>query len=131
MFVCYLDFFFFFSSRRRHTRLVSDWSSDVCSSDLLVITAANEALAFERGDVLVHRGQGSQAQSAGDLLEAGRVAVLIHEIDQEIEDFFLSLGERHGLSPRSRHSIGRIKGERQCEKQVLQNGLPISPSRPT
>src|SRR5262249_59941714 len=24
----------FFSSRRRHTRLVSDWSSDVCSSDL-------------------------------------------------------------------------------------------------
>src|SRR5215213_783929 len=29
-------FFFFFSSRRRHTRLVSDWSSDVCSSDLLV-----------------------------------------------------------------------------------------------
>src|SRR5438046_10477343 len=27
-------FFFFFSSRRRHTRLVSDWSSDVCSSDL-------------------------------------------------------------------------------------------------
>src|SRR5262249_24746306 len=24
---------FFFSSRRRHTRLVSDWSSDVCSSD--------------------------------------------------------------------------------------------------
>src|SRR5574341_1554567 len=26
--------FFFFSSRRRHTRLVGDWSSDVCSSDL-------------------------------------------------------------------------------------------------
>src|SRR5258706_1696933 len=26
--------FFFFSSRRRHTILVSDWSSDVCSSDL-------------------------------------------------------------------------------------------------
>src|SRR5262249_58522172 len=29
---------FFFSSRRRHTRLVSDWSSDVCSSDLQVVT---------------------------------------------------------------------------------------------
>src|SRR5574341_696198 len=26
---------FFFSSRRRHTSLVGDWSSDVCSSDLL------------------------------------------------------------------------------------------------
>src|SRR5262245_62871488 len=28
-------FFFFFSSRRRHTRCLSDWSSDVCSSDLI------------------------------------------------------------------------------------------------
>src|SRR2546426_8710036 len=27
---------FFFSSRRRHTRLQGDWSSDVCSSDLVV-----------------------------------------------------------------------------------------------
>src|ERR1022692_3272705 len=27
--------FFFFSSRRRHTRLQGDWSSDVCSSDLV------------------------------------------------------------------------------------------------
>src|SRR6266496_5936321 len=29
------SFFFFFSSRRRHTRSLRDWSSDVCSSDLL------------------------------------------------------------------------------------------------
>src|SRR2546430_8613349 len=28
--------FFFFSSRRRHTRFDCDWSSDVCSSDLVV-----------------------------------------------------------------------------------------------
>src|SRR5699024_11853558 len=28
--------FFFFSSRRRHTRSKRDWSSDVCSSDLLL-----------------------------------------------------------------------------------------------
>src|SRR3989475_11661412 len=28
--------FFFFSSRRRHTRFDCDWSSDVCSSDLLL-----------------------------------------------------------------------------------------------
>src|SRR5207245_7250769 len=26
---------FFFSSRRRHTRCYRDWSSDVCSSDLI------------------------------------------------------------------------------------------------
>src|SRR5260370_39949304 len=28
---------FFFSSRRRHTRFKCDWSSDVCSSDLISI----------------------------------------------------------------------------------------------
>src|SRR5207253_8102589 len=27
--------YFFFSSRRRHTRWPRDWSSDVCSSDLI------------------------------------------------------------------------------------------------
>src|SRR5436309_16068930 len=30
-----MRFFFFFSSRRRHTRFSRDWSSDVCSSDLI------------------------------------------------------------------------------------------------
>src|SRR5690625_5699362 len=29
---------FFFSSRRRHTRWPRDWSSDVCSSDLIMTT---------------------------------------------------------------------------------------------
>src|SRR5437762_4794502 len=32
--ICFMCFFFFFSSRRRHTRYIGDWSSDVCSSDL-------------------------------------------------------------------------------------------------
>src|SRR5260370_4149145 len=31
--ICF--FLFFFSSRRRHTRFKCDWSSDVCSSDLI------------------------------------------------------------------------------------------------
>src|SRR6266487_1707136 len=35
--------FFFFSSRRRHTRWTGDWSSDVCSSDL-VLRAATEVV---------------------------------------------------------------------------------------
>src|SRR5437867_11916388 len=37
-------FFFFFSSRRRHTRSYGDWSSDVCSSDLLSAIIAAEAM---------------------------------------------------------------------------------------
>src|SRR3712207_7182174 len=36
---------FFFSSRRRHTRYWRDWSSDVCSSDLLM-TDVHVIIAF-------------------------------------------------------------------------------------
>src|SRR5690606_39629351 len=35
---------FFVSSRRRHTRFSRDWSSDVCSSDLVVVFAATKLL---------------------------------------------------------------------------------------
>src|SRR6201996_5328352 len=35
---------FFFSSRRRHTRFDCDWSSDVCSSDLMVRNSGDHAL---------------------------------------------------------------------------------------
>src|SRR5215204_2960380 len=37
-------FFFFFSSRRRHTRSLCDWSSDVCSSDLEDAAAVRDAI---------------------------------------------------------------------------------------
>src|SRR5437762_12772581 len=57
-------FFFFFSSRRRHTRYIGDWSSDVCSSDLsarpnfvlieppLVVVPADAVMKFGRADIL-------------------------------------------------------------------------------
>src|SRR4030066_726647 len=35
---------FFFSSRRRHTRFKCDWSSDVCSSDLLLLLCRDPSL---------------------------------------------------------------------------------------
>src|SRR6266550_5585253 len=41
---CNIFSFFFFSSRRRHTRCSRDWSSDVCSSDLVT-------LALRTGDI--------------------------------------------------------------------------------
>src|SRR5258706_9437675 len=53
--------FFFFSSRRRHTRLVSDWSSDVCSSDLLPVAFNNSATARLR--FYCHNGTGGTTGS--------------------------------------------------------------------
>src|SRR5437879_11739373 len=50
--------FFFFSSRRRHTRYIGDWSSDVCSSDLVADTqllhqALRHSLGHSVGDALL------------------------------------------------------------------------------
>src|SRR2546430_15539969 len=41
--------FFFFSSRRRHTRFDCDWSSDVCSSDLVARAGLRAAGRLSRG----------------------------------------------------------------------------------
>src|SRR5262249_59216128 len=62
---------FFFSSRRRHTRLVSDWSSDVCSSDLTCPWGPPDlraATAGSAGDGRVsrrRRGRAAATRSAG------------------------------------------------------------------
>src|SRR5256885_5393724 len=49
---------FFFSSRRRHTRLQGDWSSDVCSSDLVPIFHSRDLVNWTPiGHVLTRASQ--------------------------------------------------------------------------
>src|SRR5256884_2035832 len=55
--------FFFFSSRRRHTRCSRDWSSDVCSSDLLAI--AHSACHLTRLEQDVYTSSMPIAQKRG------------------------------------------------------------------
>src|SRR5206468_6186775 len=57
--------FFFFSSRRRHTRSDRDWSSDVCSSDLVDdgrITA-EEAAHHPQRSLLLRALNGTEMRS--------------------------------------------------------------------
>src|SRR5215211_583776 len=44
--VARVTFIFFFSSRRRHTRSLCDWSSDVCSSDLVETPSGRARVAY-------------------------------------------------------------------------------------
>src|SRR2546426_9305433 len=58
----YFCCFFFFSSRRRHTRLQGDWSSDVCSSDLVI---AGGRRRRSEARLLRSRGQGGHGPVPG------------------------------------------------------------------
>src|SRR2546429_1948559 len=99
-------YFFFFSSRRRHTRCSRDWSSDVCSSDLLPngadavvpqenVTADGERITIPRpvergafvrpagedvrvGDVVVEAGETISAPQVGLPAALGHARVRVH-----------------------------------------------------
>src|SRR6266487_2809757 len=69
----FIVFLFFFSSRRRHTRWTGDWSSDVCSSDLVVVIACSApALAASSWVVSGIRGP---VAAAGDQIVPELVSV--------------------------------------------------------
>src|SRR5262249_26608017 len=92
----------FFSSRRRHTRLVSDWSSDVCSSDLHCLDLCSSVFLFSSQ---------SGPPSVGDftrLLMADNDNSLAVFID--FENLALGFKDR-----RDRFDIGRVL-ERLVEK---------------
>src|SRR5256886_7051386 len=75
-------FVFFFSSRRRHTRFDCDWSSDVCSSDLMLgaVSATTDitgegVVQFTAGTMA---GQGTLTASA-DLAPSVMVPIQVGE----------------------------------------------------
>src|SRR5436853_4199033 len=55
---------FFFSSRRRHTICLSDWSSDVCSSDLVAHLTDEDQTRLELS--IRHTGAGDVAAALID-----------------------------------------------------------------
>src|SRR5699024_12062254 len=60
--------FVFFSSSRWHTRSKRDWSSDVCSSDLLFYNAADNTLAgINAGAGLTFAGDVITATASGSV----------------------------------------------------------------
>src|SRR3546814_20050152 len=46
----FVDIFFFFKQKTAYEMRISDWSSDVCSSDLILLEARKMAAHFERDD---------------------------------------------------------------------------------
>src|SRR3712207_7304405 len=78
MHVVYTDYcFFFFSSRRRHTRYWRDWSSDVCSSDLLPIRVKRMREADRRSRVFSVSATDIPCTSSKDRTSRGKDSVTV------------------------------------------------------
>src|SRR5471030_3621 len=94
--------FFFFSSRRRHTRCLSDWSSDVCSSDLGCLVGIGSLLVQE---------------DVGEETEQGNMFVPIDLLDPIFEDLLA-----HGRAARAaRPWLGMYT--QQAEGRLIVGGL--------
>src|SRR5256886_13598418 len=66
------DLSFFFSSRRRHTRFDCDWSSDVCSSDLVSSASPDQRdMAMARLHELEAQARDLRDQTKTVLVQAG------------------------------------------------------------
>src|SRR5699024_12098159 len=74
---------FFFSSSRRHTRSKRDWSSDVCSSDLIQDKCRYTPVLFLR----VCAGPGQQKAFISQMAKTGPNLL---PVDQPTVSFFLS-----------------------------------------
>src|SRR5438874_4049204 len=70
---------FFFSSRRRHTRSLRDWSSDVCSSDLSRFAVLRGSQGKSRGARLT-RGAGNLGREPVTQNNAAAPPPAAHEI---------------------------------------------------
>src|SRR5262245_64242163 len=111
-----LFFFFFFSSRRRHTRCLSDWSSDVCSSDLTRYVQAWE-FADSAGLIALLREDAILTMPPLSAWYRGRVAIK-NFLDKHL--FVRSEERRVGKECRSRWSPYRVKkkcNESRCTLQ--------------
>src|SRR5258705_8089506 len=117
-------FFFFFSSRRRHTRCLSDWSSDVCSSDL-------SKRALGGGGALRHlRGEQRQAERGGVREHVARVGQQRQGAGEPTPD---RLGDHHGGGDpeRDRETAPAFGAKRRAVEALRRGGKEGAVGHPT
>src|SRR3546814_2362995 len=97
-------FFFFFKQKTAYEMRISDWSSDVCSSDLfcLILALAHIVLGLARAVEHHFREVGEAGNDAAGLFELLEVGDMLFELDP--------------IVARDRPEIGRAS----CRERVCQ-----------
>src|SRR5207249_6020113 len=92
---------FFISSRRRHTRSKRDWSSDVCSSDLVRIDCRPRRMS-------------TNAQRASKLVDLRGFTILVLENDPDTLELLRAILDACGARVLLADKIGRAS----CRERV-------------
>src|SRR5436190_4429649 len=108
---------FFFSSRRRHTRSLCDWSSDVCSSDLTPFSAA--ATAMEKGVPITSSaggdGEVGTIVAAPLVVQRGPTGALVIETPTRVEpteddlELLALFSSQAAIAIRTTHELERLR----------------------
>src|SRR5262245_64848844 len=115
--ICVSDVVFFFSSRRRHTRCLSDWSSDVCSSDLVVVRG--QLTQAQAGAVVLHDLlDRTGGVVGGDLVAADDDVEMVHGV-VVLAHIVRSEERRVGKECRGRWSPCQYRTEEKCSMKEV------------
>src|SRR3546814_6889853 len=107
-----LVLFFFFKQKTAYEMRISDWSSDVCSSDLYSVPACGRLNGCARGDV---------AEYADGFIERRAVLTVEHGMDERGCHLWRNGGCRFGhcqsLGPRRHGLFDRLdRGQRRADQ---------------
>src|SRR5690606_41148473 len=105
----------FFSSRRRHTRFSRDWSSDVCSSDLMTFTITPFVILMRVLGIFLGRDH-RFSPTGNDLIEklGGTIATVCQDVVKvQINDQIMCLrSEERRVGKEGRSRGWRDRGKR-------------------
>src|SRR3546814_3212714 len=89
--------FFFFKQKTAYEMRISDWSSDVCSSDLVLHATAEERRGFieEAAGILKHRRRKEKTLRKLDAMQANltRLSDLAGEIRRQLKPLGQQIGK--------------------------------------
>src|SRR3546814_7966039 len=109
--VCSLEsFFFFFKQKTAYEMRISDWSSDVCSSDLLLHIAAKR-----------HVGCDTNTAKIGKYLLRGDFRRLAHRHDGDLDAFSFRCVDQHRqpLDPGGPADCGGMRAAERLDQPVI------------
>src|SRR5262249_58242523 len=108
---------FFFSSRRRHTRLVSDWTSDVCSSDL--IPTNKDVVRTDQNDVVFRTKREKYAAIIDEIVECHERGqpVLVGTVNVEVSELQIGRASCRETGWRAGGGGGVKETRRSCREE--------------